>query len=145
MRDGLFGSFSNLLFALKVCSENTECVCLSELAVVSEHYWALLYIHLCNPLVSSFGHPSTYRAPLPTYILSDDTFPQLPYQCTGIISQKLLAWEPDSDVWEGRGWTWKSNTFVWTVKITQVIWADWLVIKGKNIKGVLLRSFYSEY
>lgn len=133
MRDDLFVSLSNLLFDLKVCSENTErvCVCVfvSELAVVSEHYWALLYIHLYNPLVSSFGHPSTYTAPPPTYILSDDTFPQLPYQCTGKISQKLLAWELDSDVWEWRGWTWQCNTFVWTVKITQVIWAYWQVIK----------------
>lgn len=52
-------------------------------------------------LVSSFGHPSAHRALLPSYILSDDTFSQLPYQCTGIISQKLLAWELDGNVWEG--------------------------------------------
>lgn len=82
----------------------------SERAVDSKHQWAPLYKHLCNPLVPSFGHPPTRRTPLPSYLLGDDTFPQLPYQCTGIISQKQLAWEPDGDVWEGRGRMWKSNT-----------------------------------
>ena len=126
----------NLLFALKHCCKITECVCVcvweSEQTVDSEHQRAPLYIHLCNPLSSSFGHPSTHRAPLPTYIVSDDTFPQLPYQCTGIISQKLLAWEPDGDVWEGRGRAWKSNTSVWTVKTmkngktTRASYMSWL-------------------
>lgn len=94
---------TSLPFVVKLSCEITEGVCESSRAVDSEHQQAPLYIHLCNPLISSFGHPSTRRTPLPSYILTDDTFPQLPYQCTGIISQKQLAWELDGDAWEGRG------------------------------------------
>lgn len=40
-----------------------------------EDQQAPLYIRLSDPLVSSFGHPSTCRTPLSSYTLSDDTFP----------------------------------------------------------------------
>lgn len=132
LRDPFLLFFSNLLFVLL----RNQSVCVSERAVDSQHHWAPLYIHLCNPLASYFGLPSTHTAPLPSYILCDDTFPQLPYQCTGMISQKLLAWGPDDHVWEGRGRTWKSNTFVWTVKImknskaaqgSSTVWAEWCI------------------
>lgn len=78
----------------------TESTNVSGLLSLTTHKLLFKYNSATHSLLP-FGHPTTHRAPLPSYILADDTFPQLPYQCTGIISQKLLAWEPEGDIWDG--------------------------------------------
>lgn len=83
--------FSSSFFALKLKS-------------LSEPWtWALLSFSLCTsllPLNSSCRHSFTCRALLPSYIFNDDTFPHSPYLYTGIISEKLLAWELDGSAGE---------------------------------------------
>lgn len=90
-----------------------------------------------------FGHPSTQRLS-PSYTLSDDTFPQHPYQCTGKISLKLLAWEPDGDVWEeGREAGREKATHLyglwrWRI-VAQVTQTDWRchVLLNRRVCGLL--------
>lgn len=77
-------------FASLCLSDHSACESLNELWTVSTGLFLFINISASHSFLP-LGIPPRATTPLPSYTVSDDTFPQLPYQCTGIISLETVG------------------------------------------------------